>query len=76
MARQPGTILVDNGPDYISGKLLEWAEWRRITTLHIQFGQPQSRLHRPLQSDGLARAARPIHHRNDRRGTGLRKEWL
>ena len=38
---KPGTIRVDNGPDYISGKLLEWAEKRKITIQHIQPGQPQ-----------------------------------
>ncbi len=29
------------GPEYISGKLLEWAEKRKITIQHIQPGQPQ-----------------------------------
>ena len=38
---KPGTIPVDNGPEYISGKLLIWAEKRGITILHIQPGQPQ-----------------------------------
>ena len=38
---KPGTIRVDNGPEYISGKLLEWAEKRKITIQHIQPGQPQ-----------------------------------
>ena len=38
---KPGTIRVDNGPEYISGKLMEWAEKRRITIQHIQPGQPQ-----------------------------------
>jgi putative transposase len=35
---KPGTIRVDNGPEYISGKLLIWAEKCGIT---IQPGQPQ-----------------------------------
>lgn len=38
---KPGTIRVDNGPEYISGKLMEWAEKRKITIQHIQPGQPQ-----------------------------------
>jgi putative transposase len=38
---KPGTIRVDNGPEYISGKLLIWAEKRGITIQHIQPGQPQ-----------------------------------
>ena len=38
---QPGTIRVDNSPEYISGKLLLWAEKRGITIQHIQPGQPQ-----------------------------------
>lgn len=29
------------GPEYISGKLMEWAEKRKITIQHIQPGQPQ-----------------------------------
>jgi putative transposase len=29
------------GPEYISGKLLEWAEKRKISIQHIQPGQPQ-----------------------------------
>ena len=32
---------MDNGPEYISGKLLIWAEKRGITIQHIQPGQPQ-----------------------------------
>ena len=38
---KPGTISVDNGPEYISGKLLEWAEKQGIAIQHIQPGQPQ-----------------------------------
>ena len=38
---KPGTIRVDNGPEYISGKLLIWDEKRGITIQHIQPGQPQ-----------------------------------
>ncbi len=35
------TIRVDNGPEYISGKLLIWAEKQGIAIQHIQPGQPQ-----------------------------------
>ncbi len=36
-----GTKRVDNGPEYISGKLLIWAEKRGIAIQHIQPGQLQ-----------------------------------
>ncbi len=35
---KPSTIRVDNGPEYISGKLLIWAEKLGITIQHIQPG--------------------------------------
>ena len=38
---EPGTIRVDNGPEYISGKLLICASRRGISIRHIQLGQPQ-----------------------------------
>jgi putative transposase len=38
---KPATIRVDNGPEYISGKLLEWAEKQGIAIQHIQPGKPQ-----------------------------------
>ena len=38
---KPGTIRVDNGPEYISGTLLEWAEKQGIIIQHIQPGKPQ-----------------------------------
>jgi len=38
---KPSTIRVDNGPEYISTKLLEWAEKQGVTLQHIQPGQPQ-----------------------------------
>jgi putative transposase len=38
---RPGAIRVDNGPDYISGKLLEWAETLGISIRHIQPGKPR-----------------------------------
>ncbi|WP_143530707.1 IS3 family transposase [Rhizobium sp. RU36D] len=38
---KPMAIRVDNGPEYISGKLMEWAEKRGIALSHIQPGKPQ-----------------------------------
>ena len=38
---KPGSIRVDNGPEYISGKLLAWAEKLSISICHIQPGKPQ-----------------------------------
>ena len=38
---KPATIRVDNGPEYISGKLMEWAEKQGVIIQHIQPGQPQ-----------------------------------
>ena len=38
---KPQVIRSDNGPEYISGKLMEWASRRKITIQHIQPGQPQ-----------------------------------
>ena len=38
---KPESIRVDNGPEYVSGELLEWAEKRNITIQHIQPGKPQ-----------------------------------
>jgi transposase InsO family protein len=40
-AESRAVIRVDNGPDYISGKLLEWAETRGISIRHIQPGKPR-----------------------------------
>ena len=37
----PKAIRVDNGPEYISGHLMEWAETKGITLTHIQPGKPQ-----------------------------------
>lgn len=38
---KPVSIRVDNGPEYISGKLLAWAEKLKISICHIQPGKPQ-----------------------------------
>ncbi|MBY2967240.1 IS3 family transposase [Rhizobium leguminosarum] len=38
---KPYAIRVDNGPEYVSGKLMEWAEKQGIALNHIQPGKPQ-----------------------------------
>ncbi|SPL64782.1 Mobile element protein [Ochrobactrum soli] len=38
---KPFAIRVDNGPEYVSGKLMEWAEKQGIALNHIQPGKPQ-----------------------------------
>lgn len=38
---KPGTIRVDNGPEHISGKLMEWADKQGVSIRHIQPGQPR-----------------------------------
>ena len=38
---QPQTIRVDNGPEYVSGTLMAWAEKRNIRLQYIQPGKPQ-----------------------------------
>ena len=60
---KPNTIRVDNGPEYISGTLMEWAEKQGVRLEHIQphshackhalpcNGQTSAeRLHRAVQS--------------------------
>ena len=38
---QPQTIRVDNGPEYVSGTLMAWAEKHNIRLEYIQPGKPQ-----------------------------------
>ena len=38
---KPGSIRVDNGPEYVSEKLKGWADKQNIRLGHIQPGQPQ-----------------------------------
>ena len=52
-------IRCDNGPEYISGALLAWAETRGIRIEHIQPGKPQQnayveRYNRTVRYDWLA----------------------
>ncbi|CDM60511.1 transposase IS3/IS911 family protein (plasmid) [Rhizobium favelukesii] len=48
---KPFAIRVDSGPEYVSGKLMEWAETRGIALSHIQPGKPQQ--------NALCRALQP-----------------
>ena len=52
---KPGTIRVDNGPEYISEKPMKWAEKHGVAILHIQPGQPQQN-HRALSRTNGVRA--------------------
>ena len=38
---KPKAIRVDNGPEYISGTLMKWAEKRNVRLEYIQPGKPQ-----------------------------------
>ena len=38
---KPQAIRVDNGPEYVSGTLMEWAEKRNVRLEYIQPGKPQ-----------------------------------
>ena len=56
---KPGSIRCDNGPEYISGEILSWAEKRGIGFNHIQPGKPQQnayieRYNRTVRYDWLA----------------------
>lgn len=56
---KPAMIRCDNGPEYISGELIAWAERHRITLLHIQPGKPQQnayveRYNRTVRYDWLS----------------------
>lgn len=37
---KPAALRCDNGPEYISGQMVEWANKNRITLLYIQPGKP------------------------------------
>ena len=56
---KPSAIRCDNGPEYISGALLMWAETQKIRLEHIQPGKPQQnayveRYNRTVRYDWLA----------------------
>jgi putative transposase len=52
---KPFAIRVDNGPEYVSGKLMGWAETQGIALSHIQPGKPQ-------QNAYLERYNRTVRH--------------
>ncbi|UHH10128.1 IS3 family transposase [Luteimonas fraxinea] len=57
---KPNSIRCDNGPEYISGALLSWAERQGIKIEHIQPGKPQQnayieRYNRTVRYGSLAR---------------------
>jgi putative transposase len=56
---KPGTIRVDTGPDYISGKLLEWAEKHRVLSSTSNRDSPGRTRTSILTTERLARS---IHH--------------
>jgi len=56
---KPRAIRCDNGPEYISNKIIEWAAKREIRLEHIQPGKPQQnayveRYNRTVRYDWLA----------------------
>ncbi|XVN75130.1 IS3 family transposase ISXac2 [Oligella sp. MSHR50489EDL] len=56
---KPACLRCDNGPEYISKTLLEWAAKRHITLIHTQPGNPQQngyveRYNRTVRYDWLA----------------------
>jgi putative transposase len=73
----PLAIRVDNGPEYISGQLLRWAEDRGIAIQHIQPGKPQ-------QNAYIERYNRTVRHewlnqyvfRNIREVQDTATQWL
>lgn len=57
---RPLAIRVDNGPEYISGTLQNWAEKAGIALMYIQSGNPQQnayieRYNRTVRTDWLGR---------------------
>lgn len=71
-----GVIRVDNGPEYISGTFLAWAEKRNITNAHIQPQAAAKCLHRALQPHGPAYMAGILHARYHQGGTDQATRWL
>ncbi len=68
---QPQAIRVDNGPEYVSGKLMEWAEKRNVRLEYIQPGKPQQNAY----IERYNRTVRPSH-RNCVSTAAQRDEWL
>lgn len=74
---KPRAIRCDNGPEYISGALLAWAERDDIRIDHIQPGKPQQnayieRYNRTVRCGWLAQpCSRPLSRCRPRVGYGL-----
>jgi putative transposase len=68
---QPPQIRVDNGPENVSGKLMEWAERRNVRLEYIQPGKPQQNAYIERNN----RTVRPSH-RNSVSTAGQWDEWL
>ncbi|MFN4160223.1 MAG: integrase core domain-containing protein, partial [Gemmobacter sp.] len=68
---KPGTIRVDNRPEYFSEKPMKWAGKHGVTIQHIQPGQPQ-------QNAYIERYNRVRHwaRTNGAFNGSLRHEWL
>jgi len=70
---KPGAIRCDNGPEYISGALLTWAEQHGIKLDYIQPGKLQQNAYVERYNQHRAlRLAGPNLVRIDRRGAGIR----
>jgi len=66
---KPAMIRVDNGPEYVSGKLIEWASKHHITLSYIQPGKPQQnayieRYNRTVRPSYLMILAVPLRNWN------------
>jgi len=81
---QPQVIRVDNGPEYISGTLMRWAEKRNV---RLEYIQPHSHTclacvavqrDKPQQNAYIERYNRTVRpsHRNCVSTAGQRDEWL
>ena len=68
---KPQAIRVDNCPEYVSGKLMEWAEKRNVRLEYIQPGKPQQNAY----IERYNRTVRPSH-RNFVATAGQWDEWL
>jgi len=76
---KPQSIRVDNGPEYISGTLMTWAEKHGVRLEHIQPGKPQQnayieRYNRTVRGEWLSQTSlKPLRRRRTRQhnGSGL-----
>ncbi len=69
---KPLKIRCDNGPEYVSDALRDWAARRGIVLQFIQARQATTeRVHRALQQNGSIRLARPLPLRDRGRRSGV-----